>query len=317
MNMKSILFRILCGFSLGTTGTAILADEFDLQIERAVQVSFQTESGKIYQIQSSLDIPAPDWQVEGHTIQGDGSRQTANFLTGETGRRIYRIQELLLKNGLVGYFPFNGNATDESGNGNDGIISGSTLGTNRFGVVGNSYVFTATGECCNWVGDFITTSNSNGFPTGTDDFTVSLWAKLSLFGPDYHLFFANRENNMFQLGLTVFSGNKAAIEFYSGPGKVAPDAVTPLLDWNLGEWHNIQITRASNVVTLFRDGISLVQSNVTSGNSASAGNLNLDFGWRTKPGAGGHPFWGQLDDFRIYNRALSLGEIKALNEIPE
>ena len=32
-----------------------------------------------------------------------------------------------LKNGLVAYYPFNGNANDESGNGNNGIVYNATL----------------------------------------------------------------------------------------------------------------------------------------------------------------------------------------------
>ncbi len=34
---------------------------------------------------------------------------------------------------LVAYYPFNGNANDESGNGNDGTNNGATLSTDRFG----------------------------------------------------------------------------------------------------------------------------------------------------------------------------------------
>ena len=37
-----------------------------------------------------------------------------------------------LNNGLVGYWPFNGNANDESGNGNDGTVNGVTLTNDRF-----------------------------------------------------------------------------------------------------------------------------------------------------------------------------------------
>ena len=35
--------------------------------------------------------------------------------------------------GLVGWWPFNGNANDESGNGNDGIPTNITYGNDRFG----------------------------------------------------------------------------------------------------------------------------------------------------------------------------------------
>jgi hypothetical protein len=42
---------------------------------------------------------------------------------------------------LVGYWPFNGNANDESGNGNDGTVTGATLITDRFGKTNKAYSF--------------------------------------------------------------------------------------------------------------------------------------------------------------------------------
>ena len=44
-------------------------------------------------------------------------------------------------NGLVGYWPFNGNANDESNNGHNGTVSGATLVADRFGNVNSAYNF--------------------------------------------------------------------------------------------------------------------------------------------------------------------------------
>ena len=44
-------------------------------------------------------------------------------------------------NGLVGYWPFNGNANDESGNGNHGTVNGATLTTDRNGNANAAYSF--------------------------------------------------------------------------------------------------------------------------------------------------------------------------------
>ena len=38
--------------------------------------------------------------------------------------------------GLVGWWPFNGNANDEIGNGNDGVVNGATLTEDRNGDAG-------------------------------------------------------------------------------------------------------------------------------------------------------------------------------------
>ena len=46
-----------------------------------------------------------------------------------------------LNNGLVAYYPFDGNANDESGNGNDGTVNGATLTEDRFGNAESAYNF--------------------------------------------------------------------------------------------------------------------------------------------------------------------------------
>ena len=43
--------------------------------------------------------------------------------------------------GLVGWWPFNGNANDESGNGNHGFNFGANLDVDRFGNSNSSYQF--------------------------------------------------------------------------------------------------------------------------------------------------------------------------------
>jgi hypothetical protein len=47
-------------------------------------------------------------------------------------------------NGLVGWWPFSGNANDESGNGNNGTVNGATLSSDRFGNSGKAYSFDGT-----------------------------------------------------------------------------------------------------------------------------------------------------------------------------
>jgi len=41
-----------------------------------------------------------------------------------------------LSDGLVAYYPFNGNPNDQSGNGQDGVVSGAVLTMDRFGGAG-------------------------------------------------------------------------------------------------------------------------------------------------------------------------------------
>jgi hypothetical protein len=44
-----------------------------------------------------------------------------------------QVPSYVPSNGLVGWWPFNGNANDESSNANHGAVNGATLTTDRFG----------------------------------------------------------------------------------------------------------------------------------------------------------------------------------------
>ena len=54
-------------------------------------------------------------------------------------------------NGLVGWWPFNGNANDESGNGNNGTVNGATLTADRFGNANSAYSFDGVDDYINCV----------------------------------------------------------------------------------------------------------------------------------------------------------------------
>ena len=52
-----------------------------------------------------------------------------------------QVPSYIPTDGLLGYWPFNGNANDESGNGNNGTVTGATLNSDRFGINGKAYNF--------------------------------------------------------------------------------------------------------------------------------------------------------------------------------
>ena len=69
--------------------------------------------------------------------------------------------------GLVAYYPFNGNANDASGNGNHGTVNGATLANDQNGNDNKAYEFNVN-ESASWGSpqeeieiDFSTSMNSN------------------------------------------------------------------------------------------------------------------------------------------------------------
>ena len=65
--------------------------------------------------------------------------------------------QVIVTNGLVASYPFNGNAYDESSNGNNGTVNGASLTTDRFGNANSAYSFDGVDNYI-LVGDPIPTS---------------------------------------------------------------------------------------------------------------------------------------------------------------
>ena len=68
-------------------------------------------------------------------------------------------------NGLVGWWPFNGNANDESGNGNHGSVNGASLTGDRYGTMNKAYYFSGT--------SYINVANNTVFNFGNSDYSIS------------------------------------------------------------------------------------------------------------------------------------------------
>jgi len=69
---------------------------------------------------------------------------------------------------LVAYWPFNGNANDLSGNGNNGTVNGATLTADRYGNANNAFYFSSS-ACSTRIDAQVDTSSVQ---TGL---TISIW----------------------------------------------------------------------------------------------------------------------------------------------
>ncbi len=209
------------------------------------------------------------------------------------------------KDGLVGYWPFNGNADDESGNGNNGTNNGATLTTDRNGIANSAYSFDGNSN-------FIVTNNinSNIFSNGI---TISLWVKVTKPNYDNAHFFVSKERDNVSGHFHVGYHN-ADDKFYGQTHDNSDWTRTRILSNNKNVvpqiiWHHIVLTYDNNNIkfyTNFNDSVIKPYTLPIVGT-----NSPIYFGTNNFPG------WqyfliGQLDDIAIYNRALTQQEINAL-----
>ena len=77
---------------------------------------------------------------------------------------------------IAGWWPFNGNANDESGNGYNGTVNGATLTTDRFGNANSAYDFDGSGQ-------EIVINDVNTLLDGSDELAISCWINLDVVIP--------------------------------------------------------------------------------------------------------------------------------------
>ena len=193
--------------------------------------------------------------------------------------------------GLVAGYDFNGNANDVSGNGNNGVVHGATLTTDRFGNANSAYSFDGTGK--------ILVSNPSGLQSTN---TVSVWTRLNFVEGNRYpidLDISEANNNWIEIfGGSVFrTGNSGSFYFDTDP--ISPNA-----------WHMLTRTYDGSTLSAYING-QLVGSQTGPSNSPTGITIG-------SAGDGLHGFIGSLDDIYIYDRALSPAEVQTLySNIPE
>ncbi len=142
------------------------------------------------------------------------------------------------------------------------------------------------------------------FSPRADSFTVSVWVRTTSTGTYKTIF--DKSDSSTQIKAWTTSVNN--IEAYSGGTAKTVAAATPAL--NDGNWHLVTLVNFNRSGTwyfrIYYDN-GTAYSEMPSGSSVSAGLLRV--GSLT---SGSNSWSGQLDDFRVYNRALSATEVGEL-----
>ncbi len=190
-------------------------------------------------------------------------------------------------NGLMAWYPFNGNANDESGIGNNGTIFGASLVSDRNNVSNSAISFDG-------VNDYVSLGTYFNF----FNFSISMWVKPAI-----------------QTGHSVLIDNNhsssnnwvcQAIENYQTNGYYFPNSANSFT-LTADNWANIVLTIAGNSTYVYKNGFLVSQStwNLNYGNPV---NLNLGI-WKSE---NARYYKGIQDDIAIWNRALTTVEISKI-----
>ena len=154
---------------------------------------------------------------------------------------------------LVAYFPANGNANDESGNGNNGMVNGATLTEDRFGYANSAYYFDGN--------DNISIPDDPSLRLQT--VTLSAWVKPAVDMNDvqqrviiskekqgaaggYYLAYIGDVNGDGAINFKIMSGGMPATGYHSTEHPI---------DLIAGQWYHIVGTYDGTVRKLYINGV--------------------------------------------------------------
>jgi len=209
-----------------------------------------------------------------------------------------------LNDGLVAYYPFNGNANDESGNGNNGAVYGATLTQDKAGSLSSAYLFDG-------IDDYMELPHPGYLAEGTVAAWVYFQTVPNPFPANGWMWFCISENPINQnfegvdFGVHPYYANNLAFGIYDKSiwdWRWADSGVQPVA----GTWYHFVGTWGSGGINIYIDG-ELKGSNPYTGGIPQWTHYNY---------LGGNTWGGYvnsaLDEVRIYNRALSEAEIREL-----
>jgi len=204
--------------------------------------------------------------------------------------------------GLVAAYNFNegnlGTAYDLSGNGNNGTLAGAIwTGTGKFG---GALQFSGTNSMVN-----IPSSPTLNFTTG---FTLEAWVNPVSPGNWSAVIFKERTGGMNYSLYSNNGTNRPLGQVWLNNAEQDAPGAAPV---PLNTWTHLASTFDGSTLRLYVNG-ALAGSKAISGSVAATTNP-LRIGGNT---IWGEFFTGQIDEVRLYNRALSAGEIQGDMAIP-
>ena len=220
------------------------------------------------------------------------------------------IPDYVPTNGLVAWFPFNGNANDESMNGHDANVDGATLSADRYGTLQSAYSFDGN--------DRIFPSNPSDWPM--TERTTSIWMKSDVPVSGGRTLFGYGGTSCGNSWLVTYNnqGNypltQNAFEV-QGHCNNLPTAA-PMDATEITNWHHVAIRTDPSGTTVFIDGLPSGSSDIFINNTTPGCAV---IGATPSPSGdcvyadNNNELWeGRLDDFGIWDRALSDEEILLL-----
>ena len=216
---------------------------------------------------------------------------------------------LNFSDGLVAHYTFDGNANDDSGNDNDGVLHGVTSTTDRYGNADGAYHFNGTSA-------YVEVPDSDSLREVGQSVTLSAWMKPEAMTSENGkrpawisiLCKGNDSGNSQtrQYGVQISNEKNWLVNYYNG---VNQDGIRASKSVVLHAWSHVAITFTPTAIFGYLNGELIGTATPHDTMIENFDSLFIGF----DPPEDDEYFSGDMDEVRIYNRVLSPAEVRALS----
>lgn len=200
---------------------------------------------------------------------------------------------------MILYYPMDGNATDQSGYGRNGALTGTTAATDPWGVTGKALSF-------NGSGDYI---QAPSFAFGGGAFSVSAWVYVNNVGPSWQRIFDFGNGSNADNVMVTFTGSLMMLSIRHGSTYYQ---FTTSEAFPQQRWTHVTVTHDGiGVGKIYWNGALKATGTAPPPLIKSRSNQYIGKSNWSDP-----YFGGMLDEFRVYDRELSRTEIDLLAAVP-
>lgn len=308
---------LLGGFGMRYTNSTVTISGFngnpEIDGENPGSASFNADSGTLqFDVNAWSDERQITFKNPGATA---GQTLVFDFADGQATFTEFRYN---LPGRMYLTYPELDTLRDIQGNGHDGNIDPSAYGPipSASSLFGESFKFTADN-----LPEGIVSAPAVAIPSGTAARTISIWFNLEGDSGEYTLFGYGSANPGQYLGLSIVNGS---LMIRHHGGNISYGTGFDFTGRDAG-WHHVtlRVNEAATTfadVDIFLDGKKLEVTGEASaglGQSLNTAETALVLGgssigyWNIN-----RPFEGRLDDFSVWDRALTNAQIKKVAEVP-
>ena len=238
-----------------------------------------------------------EYLSNGFQLKNTGSSLNANgstYIYMAFAEEVFVPDNFFNDDSTVATYKLNGDAGDDSGNGYNGTASNVTYAAGKFDEAG---VFNGSSS-------YISRSNSF-LPTGNSSRTFSFWTKLDTHSDDaYFMSYGNGATGQFFAPRVTPTNQGGYISFMGYAADLNSNVVM-----TTGEWMHLCYTYNGTTLKIYKNATEIASGNLTL-NTATT--YDFIIGARNFNGSITKHIDGQIDQVRIFDRALDQGEVTQL-----